>query len=335
MLERSVTEGRLRHASLLVGPARVGKAEVARWLATRLNCLGASPPCGVCRTCHLIAAGTHPDVRAVQLAADRDSTLGLAFDVPQASARGPERAIGIAQIRALQHDASLAPHEGRWKVYLIVGAESLSPEAANCLLKTLEEPPARVVLILTCVDQQELLPTVVSRCQVVRLTPVPWPTIAAALEADHGCDPERASLLARLSGGRPGWAIEAATRPAELEERTGALRDLEETLRPGYRERLGVAERLATDYSRDQGKVLRTLASWQLVWWDVLLIQRGCADLITSSDREDLLRSLAAQIPRPAVEAQVRNVGLAARRLIQNVNPRLALEALLVSGPVV
>lgn len=297
MLERSVTENRLRHAYLLVGPSRVGKTEVARWLATRLNCLGASPPCGNCRACQLMATGTHPDVRAVQLPADRDPTLGLAIDVPQASARGTERAISIAQIRALQHDASLAPHEGRWKVYLITGAESLSLEAANCLLKTLEEPPERVVLILTVVDQQELLPTVVSRCQVIRLAPVPSSAIAKALEADHGCDAERARLLARLSGGRPGWAIAAAAEPTELEERTRALSDLEQTLGRGYRERLGIAERLAADYSRDQGKVLRILTSWQLFWWDVQLIRHGCADLITNSDREDLLRSLSHQVP--------------------------------------
>ena len=335
MLERAIAEDRVRHAYLMVGPSRVGKTQVARWLAMRLNCPDASPPCGRCRACRLMLAGTHPDVRAIQLPAERDPTLGLAVDVPQGSARSAERVIGIAQIRALQHDASLAPHEGRWKVYVITGAESLSLEAANCLLKTLEEPPERVILILTVVDQQELPLTVVSRCQVVRLPPVPWQDIAKALETDYSCDPERATLLARLSGGRPGWAIDAVTKPAELEERTRALSDLEETFGRSYRDRLSIAERLAADYSRDQGKVLRALTTWQLFWWDVQLIQQGCSDLITNSDREDALRSLSTRVPAPVVYAHLRNVGIAAQRLVQNVNPRLALEALVVGGPVV
>ncbi len=334
MLDRAVTEERLRHAYLLVGPARLGKTRVARWLAMRLNCDGVSPPCGRCRACRLILSGTHPDVRAVQLPAERDPTLGLALDPPSAGTRTAERVIGIAQVRALQHDASLAPHEGRWKVYLIAGADALSLEAANCLLKTLEEPPERVVLILTAVDPQALPTTVVSRCQVIRLSPVPWRTIANALEQEHGCDAARASFLARMSGGRPGWAIDAAANPGELEERSRALSELEQTLGRGYRDRLGVAERLAADYGRDQAKVMRTLSAWQLFWWDVELIQRGCADLITNSDREDALQSLAERVPTSVVAEHVRNVGIAAQRLAENVNARLALEALVVGGPV-
>lgn len=335
MLDRAAAEDRVRHAYLFAGPARVGKTALAHWLAGRLNCLDSPPPCGRCRACRLIGNGTHPDVRALQLPADHDPSIGLALDLAQRSTRTAERVIGIEQVRALQHDASLAPHEGRWKVYVITGAESLSLEAANCLLKTLEEPPERVVLILTAVDPSDLPATVVSRCQTVRLGLVPGPTIAAALAADYGSEPARADLLARLSGGRPGWAIEAVAKPAILEERGKALDDLELTFGRSFRDRLGLAERLAADYSKDQAKVLRTLSLWQLYWWDVQLIQRGCRDLITNPDRQDALQTLAERAPSSAVQTYVRQLGTAVQRLLQNVNPRLALEALLVSSPVV
>lgn len=334
MLDRAVVEERLRHAYLFVGPARVGKSTVARWLALRLACPSERPPCGTCPACRLIQQNQHPDVRAIQAGSDRDAANGLALDVPQRPARSAERQIGIDQIRALQHDAALAPHAARWKVYLITGAENLTLEAANCLLKTLEEPPRHVLLVLTAVDPGDLPPTVVSRCQVVRFAPVPPATIAEGVARVAGCEPERAELLARLSGGCPGWALEAATRPALLEERASTLDRLNRTLAAGFRDRLDLAEQLAAEYSRDQGRVLHALALWQSFWWDVRLIQIGCTDLLTNLDRRENAETFAARVPPPAVDAQLRRVGLAAQRLVQNVNPRLALEALLVQAPI-
>ncbi len=334
MLDQAVERDRVRHAYLFAGPARVGKTTLARWLALRLNCLGTTPPCGACRACRLILGASHPDVRAIQVASDRDTSIGLALEVSSRSNRHAERVISIDQVRALQHDASLAPHEGRWKVYVIVGAESLSLEAANCLLKTLEEPADRVVLILTVADTADLPPTVVSRCQVVRTAPVPVSEIAAGLATSYGCNEDRAELLARLSGGRPGWAIEATERPALLDERSRLLDDLDLTLGRGFRVRLGLAERLASEYSRDQTTVLRTLSLWQLFWWDVQLIQQGCAELVTNVDRREALQRLADRVPPTAVLEYLQNLNRAAQRLLHNVNPRLALEALLLSSPV-
>lgn len=335
MLDDAAAHDSVRHAYLLVGPARVGKTTLARWLALRLNCLGSAPPCGTCRACRMILGASHPDVRAIQLASDRDTSIGLALEASSRSSRAAERVISIELIRALQHDASLAPHEGRWKVYVIVGAEGLSLEAANCLLKTLEEPAERVVLILTVGDTIDLPPTVVSRCQVVRMAPVPASEIATGLRTSYGCDGDRANLLARLSGGRPGWAIEAAARPALLDERSRLLDDLDLTLGRGFRDRLGLAERLASEYSRDQNKVLRALTLWQLFWWDVQLIQQDCADLITNVDRRETLQRLADLVPSTVVLEYLQNLNGAAQRLLHNVNPRLALEALLLTSPVV
>src|SRR5258708_2522723 len=157
VLDNAAGEGRVRHAYLFHGPSRVGKSTVARWLAMRINCERAEPPCGRCDACAPILHGRHPDVRSLQAAADHDDALGLPIDSEERSTRAAERALSIGQIRALQHDAALSPNGAAWKVYLIVGAEAMTLPAANALLKTLEEPPRRVVVILTVTDAYELL----------------------------------------------------------------------------------------------------------------------------------------------------------------------------------
>jgi DNA polymerase III subunit delta' len=332
-LDRAIAAGNVQHAYLIHGPAGVGKATLARWLAQRLNCTGPAPPCGTCASCQRILAGAHPDVRSLQLPSDRDDSLGLPLEPPQRATRAAERVISIEAVRALQHDAALAPSAARWKVYLVIGAQHLSLDAANSLLKTLEEPPASVVLVLTAGDPDELLPTVVSRCQPIRLSPVSVADIARALQQRGSSAPE-ADLLARLSGGRPGWAIEATRHPAVVEERNRVLDDLKLASSPRYRDRFAVAERLASAYSRDQRLVLRTLSLWQLWWWDVHLLQRGLPELVTNEDRRDALAATARTTAPSQVRAHVRRLADASQWLVQNVNPRLALEALLVTGPV-
>ncbi len=333
MLERAVASGQVRHAYLFHGPARVGKATLARWLAMRLNCQRPAAPCGQCRPCRLIANGAHPDVRSLQLPGERDP-IGLPLEASERSGRSAERVIGIEQVRALQHDASLAANEAPWKVYLLVDAENLSLPAANCLLKTLEEPPPGVVVIVTVGDPLDLLPTLVSRCQLVRLGPVPVAEIAAHLHAERNLPTETADLLARLSAGRPGWAIEAAGDPELLASRDRQLDDLTRTTSRSYRERLSVAEKLASVYSRDPGEALQTLSVWQVWWWDVYLLQQQCPELVTNVDRREALAATARAASPEAVRSYLRALSEAAARLLQNVNPRLVLEALLLTSPV-
>jgi DNA polymerase-3 subunit delta' len=282
-----------------------------------------------------INRGVHPDVRSLQIPGDRDESLGLPLESLEKVSRAAERSIGIEQVRALQHDASLAPSEADWKVYQILGAELLTIPAANCLLKTLEEPPRNVVLILTAPTGSDLLPTIVSRCQSVRFGLVSTADIALGLRTIHGVDPDRAEVLARLAGGRPGWAIEAATNEDLLRERDRAIDDLVAAARPGFRSRLAVAEKVAAGYSKDQAGVQQTISLWQAWWWDVHLAQIGCRDLIANVDRQIDLESFAGQVSEAKVVAYIRELVIASQRLVQNVNPRLTLEALLLSSPVV
>ena len=175
--------GQLAHAYLLTGPTGVGKAEVARWLARKV--LG---------TDNLEA---HPDFSSVERGAN-------------AKTGKLQNAIVIDQIHELRGRLSLGSMMGGWKVAVLEGAERLNEAAANALLKTLEEPHAKTVLILTADTNESVMPTVRSRCQTVILNRVSRTEIAAGL-AERGIDPPKADLAARLSGGCPGRALALAT----------------------------------------------------------------------------------------------------------------------------
>jgi DNA polymerase-3 subunit delta' len=260
--------------------------------------------------------------------------VGLPIEAQsERSGRAAERAISIELVRALQHDASLAASGSERRLFVVSGAESLSLPAANALLKTIEEPPPHVVIVLTASDSYDLLPTIVSRCQLIRFALVPPAEIASGLVRLELATGERADLLSRLSGGRPGWAIAAAKSPDLLADRDKAIEDLSASTARSFRERLGLGEKLATTFSRDQGAIYQTLSLWQVWWWDVYLAQSGCSDLVTNVDRLDRIRDLARVVAPQRVVTYLGELNLASTRLAQNVNPRLALATLLLSSP--
>jgi DNA polymerase-3 subunit delta' len=309
LLADALKQGRLSHAYLFTGPAQVGKTTVARAFAQALLCeREAGTPCGECRTCQRVAAGRHPDVQLIR--AQRDT-------------------IQIEQVRMLQSDAALSPLEGRYRVFIIREIEKATPPAANALLKTLEEPPPRVILLLTSARPDQLLPTVVSRCQVIGLRPLPLEIIRTALETRWGVDPERAALLARLSAGRLGWAVEAQSNPELWEARSRALDDLLALTGDGPYGRLAYAEAL----SRRAEALDVILGLWASWWHDVLLIQRGLPDALVNLDRRVQLAQQAELYQPHQVVAALEDLVQTVRWLKANVNVRLALDVLLLRLP--
>ncbi|MBO8125635.1 MAG: DNA polymerase III subunit delta' [Firmicutes bacterium] len=193
ILQRTIRTGRVGHAYLLVGPEGTGKKSLALAFAAALNCSAENKPCGLCRSCRRIAEGNHPDL--------------VVFE--------PEgRSFKIEQIRRLQQLIAFKPYEGNYKVFILDGAESFTDQAANSLLKTLEEPPLHSVLILLA-NKNLLLPTITSRCTVVPVQPLPDETIAQVLQERGVSDGER---IASVSGGSLGKALRIAGEWAELGE---------------------------------------------------------------------------------------------------------------------
>lgn len=321
LLQRSLEQGAISHAYLLVGPPHVGKMTLALDLARVVNCRGGEPPCGSCDACQKITSGNHADVQVIGL-----NSVGNSNDKPRTE-------IGIDQIREIQHSSNLPPFEGRYKVFIIDGAELMSTEAANSLLKTLEEPPAGVIFILLTANESVLPATVVSRCQRLELRPLATSQVGVALGERWNVEPQKAELLARLSHGCLGWAILAAEDNSLLEQRSQKLDKLLDITNADSEERFDYASQLVAWFSQSRSLVQEILDLW-LDWWrDLLLLKLGCGDSITNIDRQELLASLAQGYSLAEIRSFISSIQSAGEQLRQNANPRLVLEVLMLSIP--
>jgi DNA polymerase III subunit delta' len=225
----SMIRGGAPHAVLLVGPAGVGKTTLALDLAAGLLCTADDPaarPCGTCRACRLVASGGHPDLHRI---GPEGPGRQVVIGGPGARVRG---------IRDLIADLALLPVEGGARVAIVEAAHRMNEDAQAALLKTLEEPPIGVTLIL-CADAEEpILPTIRSRCARLRLGPVGVREVEAILDEHGVADAPLASRLARITGGRPGLALAWARQPDALRVRDELSRSLLDLLSVRPAERL-------------------------------------------------------------------------------------------------
>ena len=320
LLEGGLRTNNLSHAYLFIGPAHVGKTTLALDLAQALNCQEDEPPCGVCKSCQRIATGKHTDV----------VTIGLA----QPSAKSRTEAsvhieIGIDEIRKLEQRANLSPFEGQCKVFIIDGAENLSIEAANSLLKVLEEPPPRVIILLLTEDETKLLPTVISRCQRLELKPISSIEVEKVLIDFHGIASDRAKLLARLSEGCLGWAIIAADNEAILQQRTQKLSALSPLLRASWEERFDYVTQI--DGDRELAEAILKL--WLLWWRDVMLVKGDCRDAITNIDAIAIIKEWARVLTMEEIRDFIGSLQKISEQISLNANVRLSMEVLMLDMP--
>ncbi|HLY22120.1 MAG TPA: DNA polymerase III subunit delta' [bacterium] len=332
---RAVLQGALRsgcvaHAYLFVGPEGVGRRAAALAFAQALLCAtgfndmvagesadrrsaGGDDACGTCAACRKVAAGAHPDLRIIAPGGRTES--------------GAERrAVGIEQIRDLKREASYPPYEARWKVFIIEDAEAMRAEAANSLLKVLEEPPAQSVIILISESASALLPTIVSRSQIVRFTFVPAAEIAAALTERAGVPAAQAPFLGALAGGRPGLALrESAEGGAALEFRQDVVKTLGAVAGGGPVRRLEAAEAV----SRQKDEINRWLDT-ALLWIRDVAVWQAAHDpaLLVNLDRRDQIAAWAERARPEGVRHAAAAIEGAKTNLQHNVNPRLVLEHL-------
>jgi DNA polymerase-3 subunit delta' len=312
MLQQHLVRGNVRHAYLFSGPPGLGRRTLALRFAQALNCPQPSAPgipCGECRDCRGFERETHPDLSVVQ-------------------AESEGRTLKVEQVREVRRMLSLKPFQASYRVALFLRFQEASEGAANALLKTLEEAPAHVLLLLTADAPEQLLPTITSRCELLRLRPLPVESIAAHLKS-NGADQEQANLIAHLSGGRPGYALRLLANPGALALRGQRLDDLQTLLSATRVEKFKYAEKLA----KDREAMRETLLVWSSYWRDVLLRASGAKTPLTNLDREQVIASQAARLQLDRSHVLVQDLEKALERLERNVNTRLLAEVLLLDWP--
>jgi DNA polymerase-3 subunit delta' len=307
ILTSLLVNGTLPHALLFTGIEGVGKKTAAVALAMACNCTdretGAGEPCGACAACRKIAAGAHPDILRV-------SPAGAM--------------IKIDQIRELCQVLTMKPYEARVRVVIIADAHTLNPAAGNALLKMLEEPPARTVLILTAPQTGDLLPTIVSRCQHIRFKPIARHHLAAILTRAYGVDPPEASLTAALAGGSLTRAL--AMRGSQwLQRRSWLMAQLAALPRQSTAALLALAEKLSQARD-DLPDALDLIASWIRD----LAVARHAPESLIHQDLREVMVAISHTMSLEALTSAMRALQDARQRIQANANPRLTLEALFV-----
>jgi DNA polymerase-3 subunit gamma/tau len=330
-LANALRSGRIAPAYLFSGPRGTGKTSSARILARSLNCLAADgptpEPCGTCELCTAIAAGTALDVIEIDAASNT----------------------GVDNIRELIERSRFAPVQARWKVYVVDECHMLSTAAFNALLKTLEEPPPRVVFVLATTDPQRVLPTILSRCQRFDFRRIPLPALEGHLgwiaeREQIGISAEALRVVAqRAQGGlRDAESLldQLSLLPAPIEatavwELLGAVPE-EELLRLAAAlaggDALGVLEtcRELLERGREPAAVLQGLVS---LLRDLVLagVAPDRLELTAVSGQvRDQLPALARAIGKPRLLAWQAQLRGSEQQLRHSVNPRLWLEVLLL-----
>jgi len=321
LLRRHLSAGKARQAYLFLGPDGVGKRTLALRLAQALLCTAPPAPgvwCGACRACRGVPRLAHSDLHPVVVDEDRTQ-------------------LRVDQIRELQRQLVLAPLESRCRVALLTDFNLANEEAQNALLKTLEEPSSQVVLLLTAESGDQVLPTILSRCEVLALKPVPAEVIQASLAA-RGLGVEQAARLAVLAGGRPGLAFALMEDGERLAQRQAYLDDLRHQLGETVIGRFAYA---AGKFSSRRNEPLAArrqragamLDCWQSLWRDALLATYQARVARINVDSVELVDAISQACTPEEIEGCLLAISRTAEAIERFVDPQLAVEALLLDLP--
>lgn len=304
ILRRAIDQHRLPHAMIFAGPSGIGKRTLALLLAQNLNCLkpAGGEACGVCTSCRKIRNASHPDVRTIE----------------------PEGAfIKIDQIRALIDDMAYQPFEGRYRVAILDGADQMRTEAANCLLKTLEEPPSQSFLVLVTAKPYSLLGTIRSRSRLLVFGSIPENAIADYLMRQEGRAPEDARLAAAMSNGSIGTALGFDVAQGR-DTRQQALRFVSLLL---GKETFMQCSAFAAAIAKEKEQFLPWVEMTSTLLQDVYYAQVA-PERMSQRDLAGELTMLAGSSTHASVITGIEAMKNLRSALQRNVNRQLALEAL-------
>ena len=312
MLRKHVVNGTTRHAYLFAGPPGLGRRTLALRFAQALNCqtpLDAGIPCGKCRDCKQIEAMQHADLTVIQ--AESEGSI-----------------LKVDQIREARRTLTFKPYQSSYRVAIFLRFQEANDNAANALLKTLEEAPSYAVLILSADNPEQLLPTIVSRCEVLRLRALRIEEVQRALEIRE-LEIGQAKLIAHISGGRFGYALKLIESESLLEKREERLNDLQGLIAASRVEKFEYADQLA----RDKDSMRQAILIWLSYWRDVMLRTVQARTPLVNVDRNVEIEDLAGRLDLSAARGVVSGLEDALEKMERNVNSRLLAEVMLLDLP--
>jgi len=303
ILQKEIASSSISGAYLFIGPSGVGKSLTALTFAKALNCKeGGRDSCDRCSSCRKIDHQNHPDVRIIT----------------------PEKdTIKIEQIRNLKKEISYKLYEGRKKVWIIKETDKFSLEAANSLLKILEEPPPQTVLILISQTQEKLLPTILSRCEIIRFFPLSLREIEEIIAKQLPQNSQKIHLLARLARGRAGEALHLIKEGNTLKNRDEVLDALKKDLK------IEEIFRLVTKWANYDWKELERILDIVLFWFrDLLILKQGENEWLINYDKIEEIKRQREKYSLKEIKEIMETIEKTRYYLKSNVNQKLALEAL-------
>ncbi len=332
LLTAFLRNGTIPHALLFVGIEGVGKQAAAMAFAMACNCMTqkakylsegtkrqakngrttldptiATDPCGCCKSCRKIQTGNHPDIILVQPS-------------------GPF--IRIDQIRDLCRILAMKPYEARLRVVIISHAQAMNPAAGNALLKVLEEPPDRTILILTAMQASDLLPTIVSRCQHIRFNPIPRQRLEALLKEKQGVHPDDAKIIATMARGSFSKALSMTSisdQASWINRRNWLINEVESLSSRPIGTLMAFAERLATNKAvlADSLEVIKS-------WLRDLIICKYHPEIIINKDLNEKVQRASSDMVVTSILKKIRDIQSAQKDIQANSNLRLTLEVLIM-----
>jgi DNA polymerase-3 subunit delta' len=309
-LQRAIRNDKVVHSYLFLGNEGIGKKWVALQFAKALNCLESikerGDACDRCPSCKKIDHQLHPDVLIVE----------------------PEgQTLKVDQVRQMQKDLAYRPYEGERRVCILTAADRMAPNMSNTLLKTLEEPPLHTVILLLANNSRNLLPTILSRCQPVHFFPLPVPLVSNWLMEQKGIREEEAHLLASLSEGSPGKALEIREEIHQI-PRDELLIDFVGLKSLSFEKKDGWAESL----SSNREDLILILEVAKTLLRDLIMIKtlKDSSKLIHS----DLLQVIEVLASKWDLSSLLNRMGVLHHTILairSNANMTLALEAMMLS----
>lgn len=323
ILNTFIGKGAIPHALLFTGMEGVGKQAAAKAFAMACNCLRNSPdespvnykkpgssgkpenygPCGVCGSCRKILSNSHPDIIEIKPS-------------------GPY--IRISQIRDLCELLAFKPYEARIRTVIISDAQTMNAAAGNALLKLLEEPPERTILILTATEKADLIPTIASRCQHIRFNPVSRKRLAEMLVESQGIEPADACIFAAMANGSYNRAL-ALSDKNRLNKRDWLVNKIESLSLKETGECMAFAERL----SREKEDFLESLETLK-IWYRDIAIFKYCPERIVYSDLSDKTKAASARRTEKDLLSKFNQIRIARKNILANANLRLTAETLVL-----